>query len=157
MVANDCIKYDIPFLVEPMSYPLTSTIKNPVEQADIKSHIVIETARDITALPIDILKAEFPGDVRQQPDTGVLLDFCRQLDEASQTPWVILSQGVDFEQFLATTCLQGGSFRFRGKGHLAGSGKDTGQGRTGEVVIYNRGQQSEKTGRGNGKIREAVV
>jgi tagatose 1,6-diphosphate aldolase len=99
-VAADCIKYDIPFLVEPMSYPLTSAIKDPKELADIKSHIVIETARDITALPIDILKAEFPGDLNFQRDAGELLSFCKQLDNASRLPWVLLSAGVDFDEFI---------------------------------------------------------
>jgi tagatose 1,6-diphosphate aldolase len=97
-VAEECIKYDIPFLVEPMTYPITTTIENPSELAELKSNLVIETARDMTALPIDILKAEFPGDIRYQ-DSKVLLKHCQQLNEASRLPWVILSAGVDFDFF----------------------------------------------------------
>lgn len=99
ILAADCIKYDIPFLVEPMSYPVTSAIKNPAELADIKSHLVIETARDVTALPMDILKAEFPGDIHYQRDSNELLKLCERLNEASMLPWVILSAGVDFDLF----------------------------------------------------------
>jgi tagatose 1,6-diphosphate aldolase len=99
-VAKDCVRYDIPLLVEPMSYPVTSAIKDPKELADIKSHIVIETAKDITALPIDILKAEFPGEIRYQRDSDELLNYCRQLNEASKLPWVLLSAGVDFDEFI---------------------------------------------------------
>ncbi len=60
---------------------------------------MIRTAREITALPIDVLKAEFPADLRYQKDKPELIELCRQLDSASPVPWVILSAGVDFELF----------------------------------------------------------
>jgi tagatose 1,6-diphosphate aldolase len=99
MVADDCIKYDIPFLVEPLSYPVGNEIDNPREFAAIKDQLVIKTAQDITTLPVDVLKAEFPADLRYKQDKSELIDLCRQLDRSSQVPWVILSAGVDFELF----------------------------------------------------------
>ena len=72
---------------------------NPEQFAAIKERVVIETARHMTALNIDVLKAEFPTDLRYQQDRSKLLDLCRQLDMASQVPWVILSAGVDFDRF----------------------------------------------------------
>ncbi|MBI2853177.1 MAG: tagatose 1,6-diphosphate aldolase [Chloroflexi bacterium] len=99
-VAQDCIEYDIPFLVEPVSYPVGSEISDPEKFAAIKGKLVIQTARDITALPIDVLKAEFPADLRYEKDRSRLIELCRQLDAASRVPWVILSAGVDFETFL---------------------------------------------------------
>jgi tagatose 1,6-diphosphate aldolase len=99
LVASECIKHDIPFLVEPMSYPIGSEINNPPGFATVKEQLVIETARDITALPIDVLKAEFPADLHYKQDKTELMKACRQLDEASRVPWVILSAGVDFEFF----------------------------------------------------------
>jgi tagatose 1,6-diphosphate aldolase len=60
---------------------------------------VIKTAREISALPIDVLKAEFPADLHYKQDKPELLNLCRQLDTASQVPWVVLSAGVDFELF----------------------------------------------------------
>ena len=98
-VALECIKYDLPFLVEPISYPIGNEINNPQEFAAIKEQLVIETARDITALPIDVLKAEFPADLRYKTDKPELIELCYQLDMSSQVPWVILSSGVDFELF----------------------------------------------------------
>lgn len=98
-VAKECIKYDLPFLVEPKSYPVGSEINNPQEFAAVKGELVIQTARDITSLPIDVLKAEFPADLRYKKDKAELIELCRQLDRASQVPWVILSAGVDFELF----------------------------------------------------------
>ena len=98
-VSQDCIKYDIPFLVEPMSYTIGSEINNHREFADRKEELVIQTARDITALPVDVLKTEFPADLHYHKDQSKLMELCRQLDRASQIPWVILSSGVDFELF----------------------------------------------------------
>jgi len=99
MVAKECVKYDLPFLVEPVSYPVGSEINNPKEFADLKGELVIKTARDITTLPIDVLKAEFPADLHYKKDRSELIELCRQLDASSQVPWVILSAGVDFELF----------------------------------------------------------
>ncbi len=99
MVARECIKYDLPYLVEPRSYPIGSEINNPQEFASRQEELVIKTARDITALPIDVLKAEFPGGLSYKKDKSELIELCHQLDEASQLPWVILSAGVDFELF----------------------------------------------------------
>ena len=98
-VAMECIKYDLPFLVEPMSYPIGDEISNPAEFAAVKEQLVIKTARDITALPIDVLKAEFPADLGYKRDKSELINLCHQLDISSRVPWVILSAGVDFEVF----------------------------------------------------------
>ena len=99
MVARACIEYDLPFLVEPLSYPVGNEINNPQEFAHRKGELVIETARDITALPIDVLKAEFPADLHYKKDDSELIELCRRLDTSSQVPWVILSAGADFEVF----------------------------------------------------------
>ncbi|HEX9976784.1 MAG TPA: tagatose 1,6-diphosphate aldolase [Dehalococcoidales bacterium] len=98
-VARDSIKYDIPFLVEPVSYAIGKEVDNPERFAKVKPELVIRTAREVTALPIDVLKAEFPADLRYLSDKGRLLELCRQLDASSRVPWVILSAGVDFEMF----------------------------------------------------------
>ncbi|TET27029.1 MAG: tagatose 1,6-diphosphate aldolase [Dehalococcoidia bacterium] len=98
-VARECIKHDIPFLVEPKSYPIGGEVNNPQQFAIRKEELVIDTARDITALPIDVLKAEFPADLGYRKDKSELINLCRQLDSSSCVPWVILSAGVDFELF----------------------------------------------------------
>jgi len=95
-IALDCVRQDIPFLVEPVTYP---AIQGATEPADLRSHLVVETARQLTKLPIDVLKAEFPGDLAREHDEGKLIELCRELDAASQVPWVVLSAGVDFDTF----------------------------------------------------------
>ncbi len=82
-----------------MSYAVGSEVSNPQEFAKVKEQLVIETARDVTALPIDVLKAEFPADLRYKKDKSELIELCRHLDASSPVPWVILSAGVDFDHF----------------------------------------------------------
>jgi len=98
-LAADCVAEDMPFVVEPVSYRVANKEASPEDFAKVKPRLVVETARQITALPIDVLKAEFPADLEYEKDKARLLNLCHQLNEASQVPWVILSAGVNFELF----------------------------------------------------------
>ena len=98
-LADECMRVDIPLLVEPKSYPIGRREGDPQEFARVKPQLVIETAEHITAQHIDVLKAEFPADLNYEKDKVRLFNLCQQLDKASRVPWVILSAGVDFELF----------------------------------------------------------
>jgi tagatose 1,6-diphosphate aldolase len=98
-LADQCIEEDMAFVVEPVSYPVEEGGASAREFSQLKSELVIETARQFTALPIDVLKAEFPADIRFEKDKGKLLGLCRELNDASKLPWVLLSAGVDFDSF----------------------------------------------------------
>jgi len=98
-LAEECIEEDIALLVEPVSYPVESDGESAEAFARIKPELVIETAEQITALPIDVLKAEFPADMKFEQDEERLMGLCRELDRASRRPWVLLSAGVDFDSF----------------------------------------------------------
>ena len=111
-VASDCIKYDIPLLVEPRTYRIEDEEMDSAEFAKRLPEMVIETARQITALPVDVLKAEFPADMNYEKDEATMAENCRELDLASQSPWVILSAGVDYELFkrrVSIACTAGAS------------------------------------------------
>jgi len=98
-LAEECIEEDIALLVEPVTYPVEQVGVSSEKFAAMKPGLVIETARQITALPIDVLKAEFPADMKFEQDDKRLLEFCWELDQASRLPWVLLSAGADFETF----------------------------------------------------------
>lgn len=98
-LADQCLEEDIAFLVEPLSYPIEEGEASSKKFAEEKPALVIETARQITALPIDVLKAEFPADIKFEQDEGKLLKLCQELNRASRLPWVLLSAGVDFNSF----------------------------------------------------------
>jgi len=116
-VARECQRCDIPFLVEPVSYPIGKEVGHANEFAEIKSKVVVQTARDMTSLPIDVLKAEFPADLNYNTNELKLVQFCEELNDASQKPWVILSAGVGFKPFLKEVEL---ACRCGASGFLAG-------------------------------------
>jgi tagatose 1,6-diphosphate aldolase len=104
-VGFTCKKYDIAFLLEPVSHSIEGGPQKKQhfkEFSQQKPWVVIETAKELTKpeYGVDVLKAEFPlnlrfaEELRHDPT-----EICHQLDEASQIPWVILSAGVDYEEF----------------------------------------------------------
>lgn len=98
-VAEECLAEDIPLLVEAVTYPVAEEKENPTVFAKRKPGLVIESARTLTSLPIDIYKAEFPADMDYERDEARLGMYCRELNEACQVPWVLLSAGAGFVLF----------------------------------------------------------
>jgi tagatose-1,6-bisphosphate aldolase len=106
-VADTCRDLDLALFLEPLSFGLDGGRLT----GDERRRVVVETARRLTALGPDILKAEFPVD-RDVRDDARLRDACAELDGASAVPWVILSAGVDqqtFELQVTTACEAGAS------------------------------------------------
>ena len=97
-VARECMRYDIPFFLEPLSYACDDQNKPLLPEE--RRQVVIETARRLVPLGVDILKEEFPVDVSAEPDENIWRDACQELTEASEVPWVLLSAGVSYGTFL---------------------------------------------------------
>jgi tagatose 1,6-diphosphate aldolase len=97
-VAADCAAHEIPLFVEPLSYSYDPSRKKLSPQE--RYEVVIETARRLTPLGVDVLKAEFPLDISAEPDEARWLNACAALTNASQAPWVLLSASVEFETYL---------------------------------------------------------
>ncbi|HET7088824.1 MAG TPA: tagatose 1,6-diphosphate aldolase [Anaerolineae bacterium] len=98
-VAEDCIRADIAFLLEPIAYPISGAEEYPELFAARKPALVADSARDLTPLGVDVLKAEFPADTRYMKDEGVQRAACELLHVSSQSPWILLSAGVTFDEF----------------------------------------------------------
>jgi len=104
--AEDCRTNDIPMLVEPMTYNIVDgPKKGTAEFAKLKPEMVIETARRLCPLGIDVLKAEFPDDPDFESDEVKMADHCKQLTEVAKVPWVLLSAGVGYDTFNLQTRL----------------------------------------------------
>jgi tagatose-1,6-bisphosphate aldolase len=109
-VGLSCRQYEIPFFLEPLSFSLDPAVKMLPSAA--KREVVIETARRLTPLGVDVLKAEFPLDIADEADERVWAEACRDLSAASSVPWVLLSAGVSFDEFERQTeaaCRSGAS------------------------------------------------
>ena len=109
-VATECAAADLPLFVEPLSYSL-----NPAKKkldSDERRRVVIETARRLTPLGIDVLKAEFPLDISEVRDEQEWRIACTELSQASVVPWVLLSASVGIDVFIrqvTAACLSGAS------------------------------------------------
>lgn len=95
-IADDCTKHDLVLMLEPLSYSLDENKKLSSEE---KRYVVVESAKRLTPLGADILKAEFPLDVTES-DQNVWADACAEISAASSIPWILLSAAVDYEIFL---------------------------------------------------------
>ena len=73
--------------------------KDSAEFAATRAEVVISTARRLSRTGADVLKLEFPLDIQYERDQKAWRTACRRLSEASAVPWVLLSAGVDFDQF----------------------------------------------------------
>ncbi|MGB8984339.1 MAG: tagatose 1,6-diphosphate aldolase [Anaerolineales bacterium] len=94
--ADDCRQCDLVLMLEPLSYSLN---ENKKLSSDEKRYVVVETARRLTPLGVDILKAEFPLDAGER-DQKVWADACAEISATSTAPWILLSAAVDYEVFL---------------------------------------------------------
>ncbi len=116
-VVADCRAADIPLFLEPLSFSLHG--KTPTLPSAERRAVVIETARRLSGRGIDVLKAEFPLDIREEPRRGEWEDACRELTEASAVPWVLLSGGISFKEFRQQTEI---ACRFGASGVVVGRG-----------------------------------
>ena len=101
-VADDCRKYDLAIMLEPLSYSLDPAARKLA--SDEKRYVVTETARRLTPLGVDVLKAEFPLDTVDLDETKWAAAYAG-ITAASVTPWILLSAAVAFESFIRQTTL----------------------------------------------------
>lgn len=117
-VVSDCHAWDLPVFLEPLSYSVDENItKNSAEFATQRADIVVETARRLSQTGADVLKMEFPLDLQFNQDHAEWRKQCERISAVSSVPWVLLSAGVDFEEFepqVVIACESGAS------GFLAG-------------------------------------
>jgi tagatose 1,6-diphosphate aldolase len=97
-VFHECRKHDILFLLEPVAFPYNGEKKTDKSFIARKASTVIESARQISRF-CDVYKAEFPGTLGVDSDEQ-LTDNLHALSEASERPWVLLSAGVDYPDYL---------------------------------------------------------
>ena len=100
-IGHECARLEMPLFLEPLSY--CPNKKNGTLASAVRQEVVVETARRLVPLGVDVLKAEFPVDVDEQPDEDVWRHACEQLTAACPVPWVLLSAGVSFDTFLRQT------------------------------------------------------
>ncbi len=103
-IADECARHDLVLMLEPLSYSLDESKKLSSEE---KRYVVVESAKRLTSLGADILKAEFPFDTSTTLSTSVTesdkklwKEACDEISSVSITPWILLSAAVDYETFV---------------------------------------------------------
>jgi tagatose-1,6-bisphosphate aldolase len=84
-IIRDCRAVGVPVVIENLIYQI------PGEElsGQARENAIIEAARALNDLDIDLLKLEYPGSP----------EGCRRLAEILDRPWAVLSAGVPFDQF----------------------------------------------------------
>jgi tagatose 1,6-diphosphate aldolase len=96
-VADECAHFDLGVMLEPLSYSLDPTMK--LSSAE-KSYVVTESARRLVTSDIDVLKAEFPLNIDEDPQESNWIEACAGVSEASPVPWIVLSAAIEFDVYL---------------------------------------------------------
>jgi tagatose 1,6-diphosphate aldolase len=96
-LVEQCKRFQIPFFLEPIVYSLDPD--RSVSNADLRE-ISVSMARRFCVMGVDVLKMQFPVDAKQSTDEAEWRAVCRELNEACNIPWAILSGGVDYATFL---------------------------------------------------------
>jgi len=97
-VYEECKKLDLLLMLEPITYPLAGESKTDRRFLARKADTVIESARQLSRY-CDVFKVEFPGTLDVESDDQ-LADNLQALSESSERPWVLLSAGVEYPQYL---------------------------------------------------------
>lgn len=136
-VAASCRAADLPLFVEPLGF---DPITGGKLLGEARRRCVVETARRLTAIGGDILKAEFPYDAGVD-DGSAWAEACAELEAASSVPWVLLSGGVDdatFERQVAIACAAGASGVLVGRSVWAPSATMAGPERDAWLAVEGR-------------------
>lgn len=100
-VVADCRAAGVPSVIENLIYPLPGEELTPNARAEA----IIAAAVALDEIGPDLLKLEYPGGPQA----------CRRLAASIDTPWAVLSAGVDFDAFtdvLRISCDDGGASGF---------------------------------------------
>jgi tagatose-1,6-bisphosphate aldolase len=95
-IAEECCQHDLCLMLEPLSYSLDANKR--LTSAE-KLYVVTGTARHLTSLGVDVLKAEFPLEIAEDPDENHWAAACAEISAASPVPWIVLSAAVDYATY----------------------------------------------------------
>lgn len=102
-IIRDCRAAGVPVVIENLIYEIPGEDYSP----RVRENAIIEAARALNDLDIDLLKLEYPGSP----------EGCRRLAGILDRPWAVLSAGVPFDQFtdiIAIATEEGGASGFIG-------------------------------------------
>ena len=103
-VGEECQRYDLPFLLELLLYPLageTSKSSGYIEMERKNSDLVLASIEEF-AKPeygVDLFKLESPINAEMIEDSAVVQELFNEMGRLAGRPWVMLSAGADKDSF----------------------------------------------------------
>lgn len=97
-VSKACAEQDILLMTEELCFPRKGEDKKSPSYVARKVKNIMESTRLLGPLT-DILKLEFPGEIKTDPESK-LKENLAALDAAAIRPWVLLSAGEKFDLFV---------------------------------------------------------
>ena len=114
-VGAACEDAQLPFILEVVTYALDGK-KKSAAFARRKPDLVAEAVAAYAdpGCKVDVFKVEFPADLKYTEeyqsadyaagtavyDRDAVVEACRRIDETASAPWVLLSAGVDIDEFV---------------------------------------------------------
>ena len=102
-VADECAAVSLPLIVEPIWVPLEGEDLNDPAVRARRVRGVVDSALLAQELGADLVKTEFPGWVDTAREREVGAAACAEIDAGLDVPWLLLSAGVTYDQFMAQT------------------------------------------------------
>ena len=98
-LAARCHAAGLPLVVEPIWYALPGEdATDPALQAR-RAAAIVASGAEFASIGADVLKMQFPGSVRTAEGRRSAEAAARELDGALDRPWVLLSEGVGYDEF----------------------------------------------------------
>ena len=88
-VVDECKKYEIPLMLEPILYRSTP---------ETKLQLTRDMLNRLKKFDIDIYKIDFPGDLQRYSDEENCR-ICTEINNLLAKPWIILSSGITLKDF----------------------------------------------------------
>jgi len=89
-------KNNVPFLLEPILYKRSEENEKQFTQSYME---LFESMVQTFTTSCDVLKLEFPFAPGEKRDELVAEDRCKKISALSTVPWVLLSRGIDFDDY----------------------------------------------------------
>ena len=84
-IGKECKKYNVPYLLEFVVYPLKDDFKKKLPD------LVFRSAKEFTKKKYNaaILKLQYPGNLKT----------CKEITKSIKQPWILLTAGIPFDEF----------------------------------------------------------
>ena len=102
-VADECAAVSLPLIVEPIWVPLEGEDLNDPGIRAKRVRGIVDYALLAQDLGADLVKTEFPGWVDTAKEREVGAAACAEIDAGLDVPWLLLSAGVTYDQFMVQT------------------------------------------------------